>query len=103
MSRFNKEDAEVIRRGQILRDLVESEGWKIAKDILDAEVDKVKFVTTLDTKQSIDDIGKEAYARAKAIILIQSWYNMLSNNIALYEESLELSQKEKEAEIVVEM
>lgn len=103
MSRFNKEDAELVRRGQILRDLVESEGWKVAKDILDAEVDKVKFVTTLDTKQSIDDIGKEAYARAKAIILIQSWYNMLSNNIALYEESLELSQKEKEAEIVVEM
>lgn len=91
----SKEDREIIKRGELLRSLVESEGWAVAKSILDAEVDKIKLVSTLDLRANIDEIGKEAYARAKAIQTIQVWYNNIQNEIDTLHTNLNLVAEEQ--------
>lgn len=83
--------------------MVESEGWAIAKEIFDNYIAAVSDITLLDTKANIDDIGKEAYARAKAIQIVKAWYNDIQNNIELYEENVYLKAEEKEGQIVREL
>jgi len=91
---LSKEDREVIKRGEILRTLIEGEGWAVAKSILDTEIDKIKLVSTLDLSASIEDIGKEAYARAKAIQTIQVWYNNIQSEIETLHTNLEITAQD---------
>lgn len=90
----SKEDREIIKRGELLRSLVESEGWAVAKSILDAEIDKIKYVSTLDLKADIEEIGKEAFARAKAIQTIQVWYNNIQNEIETLHVNLDITAEQ---------
>jgi hypothetical protein len=90
----SKEDREIIKRGEILRSLVEGEGWAIAKTILDAEIDKIKLVSTLDLTAPIEEIGKEAFARAKAIQTIQVWYNNIQSEIETLHTNLDIAVKD---------
>jgi len=86
----SKEDREIIKRGEILRSLIEGEGWALAKTILDEEIDKIKLVSTLDLSANIEEIGKEAYARAKAIQIIQVWYNKIQSEIETLHTNLDI-------------
>jgi len=88
-------------KGEMLRSLVESDGWKVAKAMLDNRVDVVKLVSSLRLDGSIEDIGKEAYARAKAVDLIQSWFNDIQGEIDSYWEHLN-SDDEDEDPIIVD-
>ena len=92
----SKEDKDIVQRGEMLRSLVESDGWKIAKEMLDAKIDVVKYVSTLDLSESIENIGKEAYARAKAVELIQSWFNLIQGEIDSYYEHLADPKEEEQ-------
>ncbi len=99
MQPSSKEDREIIKRGEILRALVEGEGWALAKTILDEEVDKIKLVATLDLTADIEEIGKEAYARAKAIQIIQVWYNKIQSEIETLHTNLNLMADETKSYI----
>lgn len=79
-------------RGEMLRSLVESDGWKVAKEMLDERVNVVKYVSTLRLEDSIEDIGKEAYARAKSVDLIQSWFNDIQGEVESYYEHLNIEE-----------
>lgn len=96
----SKEDRENIMRGEMLRSLVESDGWKVAKSMLDAKVNVVKYVSTLELSQPIEEIGKEAYARAKAVELIQNWFNDIQGEIDSYWEHLNPPEDEVDPIIV---
>lgn len=87
----------------MLRSLLESDGWSIAKEILDGYISAVSDITLLNTNSPIDDIGKEAYARAKAIQLVKTWYNDMENQALLYEENVILKAQEKEGQIIREL
>lgn len=87
----------------MLRSLVESDGWKVAKEMLDKDINVVKYVHTIDFTQPIEEIGKEAYARAVAINLIQKWFNNIQGEIDSYHEHLNQPENEEgEDEIIVE-
>lgn len=90
--KLSKEDKDIVMRGEMLRSLVESDGWKVAKEMLDERVNVVKYVSTLRLEDSIEDIGKEAYARAKSVDLIQSWFNDIQGEVESYYEHLNIEE-----------
>lgn len=96
-------DVNIMQRGEKLRSLLESDGWKEAKAILDGYIKVVNDITLLNTNANIDDIGKEAYARAKAINLVLSWYNAIENEVEIYKENLYLKAEEKDGQIIREL
>lgn len=96
MNDVPREDKAVITKGEMLRSLVESDGWKVAKDMLDERVNKIKYVSTIDTKQSIEDIGKEAFARIIAINMLQSWFNDIQGAIEMYYEQIKPEEPEED-------
>lgn len=98
----NREDKAIITRGEMLRSLVESDGWKVAKEILDQRVDEIKFVTTIDTKMTVDEIGKEAFARAIAINTLQAWFNDIHGQINMFYEQT-TPQEEEDDDIIKEI
>lgn len=98
--KLSKEDRDNIMRGEMLRSLVESDGWKVAKEMLDEQINVVKYVSTLDLSGSIEDVGKEAYARAKAVDLIQSWFNDIQGEIDSYWEHLQTDTEDGEQIII---
>lgn len=87
-------------KGEMLRSLVKSDGWKVAKEMLDREIDMVKYVSTLNLSDSIEDIGKEAYARAKAVELVQGWFNDINAEIESYWEYMNPEEDTEEPIIV---
>lgn len=93
-------DNEIMRRGEMLRSLIESDGWKIAQEILDGYIKAVNDITLLDTNSPIDDIGKEAYARAKAINLVRAWYNAIQNEVENFETNVLISAESSDKDIV---
>lgn len=93
----NKEDKAIVSKGEMLRSLVESDGWKVAKGMLDEQVDVIKFVNTIDTKQSIEEIGKEALARSIAINTIQNWFNRISGEIEMFYEQIKPEEEDEDA------
>lgn len=93
----SREDKAIISKGEMLRSLVESDGWKVAKGILDERVNQIKYVSTLDTNMPIDQIGKEAFARAIAIQMIQSWFDDIQGAIAMYYEQIAPDEEEEDA------
>lgn len=99
---MNKEDKGIITKGEMLRSLVESDGWKVAKEMLDERIDTIKYVSTIDTKQSMEDIGKEAYARSAAIDMIQSWFNEINGQIQMFYDQV-TPVEEDEDDIIKEM
>lgn len=101
-NKLSREDRETITKGEMLRSLVESDGWKVAKEMLDEQIDVVKLVTTIDFSMTVDEIGKEAYARASAVKLIQDWFNRIQGQIDLYYEQTNPVEEETDG-IIVEL
>lgn len=105
LKQLSPEDREVVRKGEILRSLIEGEGWQLAKEVLDNKINVIKHVTTIDMKRDISEIGKEAYARASAISLIEDWFNDISDMVSNYYDIIEIENAEnnQEEQIVREL
>jgi hypothetical protein len=78
---LDKETAEQMRRGDILRHLVEGEGWALAKEILHDQMKVLDSVSTIPNNMSLEDIGKEAMFRAYAISLVQQWLDAIEGRV----------------------
>lgn len=94
----SKEDSDILQRAEMLRGLIESDGWKVAKEIIDEQIRVVQLVQNIDYEQPIDAIGKEAYARAAAISLVTDWFQLIYAEVEHFNE--QLIQDEEEPYII---
>lgn len=80
----NKIDAETARAMTLnieLRRMTESEGWKVAKQMLLEKIAILDSVSSLPEGISFEEAGKQAMFRAHAISLMTDWLNAVEARV----------------------
>jgi hypothetical protein len=100
--KLSKEDRDTITRGEMLRSLVESDGWKIAISELNASLEMLESVSTFDTSMDPVELSIEVHSRNKAIRLFRNWQTAISEAVEMYYEQIQ-AMNEEEDDIIKEM
>lgn len=100
--KLSKEDRDILSRGEMLRSLIESDGWKIAIAELDASLALLESVSTFDTSMNPTDLAVEVHSRNKAIKLIRNWKNAIGEAVEMYYEQID-AMNEEEDDIIKEL
>lgn len=94
--KLTQEDRETLTKGESLYNLVQSDGWDVAKTMLDEQLKVLSLVSTIDLKRPAEEIGMETYGRAQAINLVQGWFNSIQGAIDLYHEQVNAINDEED-------
>lgn len=95
---LDKETNQEYVDGEELSNLVQSKGWHLAKRALFNNILLIDSVETIDTEdKSLEDIGKETFARAAAVKLILEWIREIEGSKQSHDQ-LRDSLKEKKEE-----
>ena len=98
--KIDKETAESMREGEILRELVRGQGWQLAKSLLIAEIEYLNSVDTLPRDMSLDEIGKQALIRILARDLVLTWLDAIEGRIEQHQEQSAVLAERAMGEIV---
>lgn len=79
--KLDRETAEQMREGDIMRQLVNSEGWALAKKMLAEQIAVLDSVSSIPSNMPLEEIGKQAMFRAHAISLVQSWLDAVEGRV----------------------
>lgn len=95
----DKETAEAMTEAMKLRELTESEGWKIARSLLDEKISVLDSVSTIP-EGSFEEVGKQAMYRAHAISLIRDWLSEIEGRLEQDDQQKEVIRDNHEEVIV---
>lgn len=86
--KIDPETAETMRKGQVLRDFVDSEGWAEAKSIL------LEMIRVTDSVSAMhldglkpDEIGYQTIYRAGAISLVHDWLAAIEGRLEQHQQN----------------
>lgn len=78
---LDRETTASLREAEALRNMVQSEGWQLAKTMLLEQIGVLDSVSSLPTDISFEEIGKQAMFRAHAISLVRGWLELLEGKV----------------------
>lgn len=78
---LDAETARALATNLEVRNMVESEGWKIVKQMLIERIALLSSVTTLPENMTNEQIGQEAMFRAKTISVVMDWLGAIEGRV----------------------
>lgn len=78
---LDPETARALAANLEVRNMVESEGWRIVKQMLIERVALLSSVTSIPEDMSMEDIGRETVFRAKTISVIMDWLGAIEGRV----------------------
>lgn len=96
----DKETAEHMRKGQALRDFVDSEGWAMAKGMLLDQIRVLDSVSSIPADLPFEEIGKQAMFRAHAISLVMAWIDAVEGKAEQHNEQIKMLAEIRADEVV---
>lgn len=78
---LDAETARALATNLEVRNMVESEGWKIVKQMLIERIALLSSVTTLPENMTNEQIGQEAMFRAKTISVVMDWLGAIESRV----------------------
>jgi len=78
----------------LVSDYVHKGAWKFVKDNLNARIDAINSIATLDVAQSREDLVREVEARAHAIALVRQWIDDVEGMVDNHRSALENTEEE---------
>ena len=84
------ETAKAFERGDILRGLVESQGWAIVKEILYDKIKTLDSISSLPLEDDPTKIGLQAMYRNHAIGLVLDWVATIEGDVEQFREQSRL-------------
>lgn len=99
---LDKETARNLHEGTELKNMVESEGWAIAKKMLVGKLALLDSVSSLPLggELSFEEIGKQAAYRAHVVSVVTEWLNEIESRLDQDEQQKSTLQVTTEEEIV---
>ena len=97
----DRETAEQLRQGTLVREMVNGEGWLVAKQYLYDLMTVNDSVSSIVTSgKSLEEIGKEAMVRAHAIAIIENWIDAVEGRVEQHHQQSALLAEKVTEEIV---
>lgn len=78
---LDAETARALATNLEVRNMVESEGWRVVKQMLIERIALLSSVTTLPENMTNEQIGQEAMFRAKTISVIMNWLEAIEGRV----------------------
>ena len=96
---MDKETEKVARQQRPYKDLVKSQGWKMAKTDLEEMMLLNSSITSIDAKEP-NAAFQEMHGRMMAVQLVREWIEEVEGKADMYKQNIEEPEEQEKLEII---
>lgn len=98
--KLDRETTKEMREGELVRDLLKSEGWGVVKEMLNERIMVLDSISTIPPDMPVEEIGRQAMYRAYAISLINDWLRSIEARAEQFEQQAQMLAEVHAEEVV---